>query len=96
MFSRLLFGVDGGLAHMHHVVGALTMTVVSIACAEVARAARLLIVPLGVTLAPSPFVFPSTTEGVVVSLLAGLALAALCLRRGQVRERYADYGRFIF
>lgn len=25
MFSRLLFGVDGGLAHMHHVVGALTM-----------------------------------------------------------------------
>jgi len=96
MFTRPLFGADGGLAHMHHVVGALTMTVVSIACAEVARAARFLIAPLGITVAAPPFVFPSTAEGAFVSVAAGFVLIGLCVRRGAVRERYADFDRFIF
>jgi hypothetical protein len=96
MFTRPLFAVDGGLAHMHHVVGALTMTVVSISCAEVARTARLLIVPLGVTVAASPFVFPSSLAGTAVSLLAGLALMVLSIRRGPVLQRYAGFDRYIF
>jgi hypothetical protein len=87
MFTRPLFGVDGALAHMHHVVGALTMTVVWISCAEVARTARLLIVPLGITVAASPFVFPSSLAGTAVSLLAGLALMVFSIRRGAATLR---------
>lgn len=95
MFTRPLVGVDGNLAHAHHVVGALALTVVSIACAEVARAVRLLNVPLGIGAACLAFVVASSTAGTVVSIVVGLALAALSLRRGPIHERYAGFERYM-
>lgn len=40
MLPHVTLGVDGNMAHVHHVVGALAMTVVSLAAADVAKAVR--------------------------------------------------------
>ena len=38
ILPHVTLGVDGNMAHVHHVVGALAMTVVSLAAADVAKA----------------------------------------------------------
>ena len=40
MLPHVTLGVDGNMAHVHHVLGALAMTVVSLAAADVAKAVR--------------------------------------------------------
>lgn len=91
MFSRLIFVESNELANWHHVIGALVLSVVSIAAAEVARKARYLIGLLGVTLAVAPFISYDGPVATMVSVALGIALVALCLRRGGVRERYGTW-----
>jgi nucleoside-diphosphate-sugar epimerase len=95
MFTRLWPGVEGNLAHAHHLIGSLVLTVVSIAAAEVARPARWLNVPLGAGLIASPFMFSGSTAALVCSVLAGLALMVLSIRRGPVREHYGSWDQVI-
>lgn len=95
MFTRLWPGAEGNLAHAHHVIGSLVLTVVSIAAAEVARPARWLNVLLGAGLMASPFMFAGNTSTLVCSVVAGLVLMALSVRRGPVRERYGSWDRVI-
>ncbi len=95
LFTRLWPGVEGNLAHAHHVIGSLVLTVVSIAAAEVARPARWLMVPLGASLVVAPFVFAGDTLALLVSVLAGAALMALSIHRGQIQERYGAWDRVI-
>jgi hypothetical protein len=95
LFTRLWPGVEGNLAHAHHVIGALVLTVVSIAAAEVARPARWLNLPLGAALMATPFMFPGDTAALLVSLVAGAALMALSIRRGSIHERYGAWDRVI-
>jgi nucleoside-diphosphate-sugar epimerase len=95
LFTRLWPGVEGNLAHAHHVIGSLVLTVVSIAAAEVARPARWLNVVLGAALMLSPFVFAGNTAALLVSVVAGAALMALSIRRGPVHERYGSWDRVI-
>jgi hypothetical protein len=91
MGTRLLFGTDGAMAHADHLVGALVLTIVSISAAEVARPVRLLLIPLGLTLLVTPWVFAATTAATGFSLAAGAALIALSLRRGAVRQHYGTW-----
>jgi hypothetical protein len=77
------------------VIGALVLTVVSIAAAEVARPARWLNLPLGASLMATPFMFPGDTVALLVSLVAGAALMALSIRRGSIHERYGAWDRVI-
>jgi len=95
LFTRLWPGVDGNLAHAHHVIGSLVLTVVSVAAAEVARPARWLNLPLGAGLMASPFIFAGDTAALLVSLVAGAALMALSVRRGAINERYGNWDRVI-
>lgn len=95
LFTRLWPGVEGNLAHAHHVIGSLVLTVVSIAAAEVARPARWLNLPLGAGLMAAPFVFAGDTLTTLVSLAAGAALMALSVRRGQILEHYGAWDRVI-
>jgi hypothetical protein len=95
LFTRLWPGVDGNLAHAHHVIGSLVLTVVSIAAAEVARPARWLNLPLGACLMASPLVFAGDTAALLVSVLAGAALMALSIRRGPIHERYGSWDKII-
>lgn len=95
LFTRLWPGVDGNLAHAHHLIGSLVLTVVSIAAAEVARPARWLNLLLGAGLIASPFLFPGDAAALIVSVTAGAALMALSIRRGPVRSRYGSWDRMI-
>ena len=95
LFTRLWPGAEGNLAHAHHVIGSLVLTVVSIAAAEVARPVRWLNVLLGAGLIASPFMFAGNTSTLVCCVVAGLALMVLSIRRGPVCEQYGAWDRMI-
>ena len=95
LFTRITLGADGNLAHAHHVIGSLVLTVVSISAAEVARPVRYLNMVLGAALMAAPFMFAAGMAATIVSVVLGVALIALSMRRGLIRERYGDWGRLI-
>ena len=95
LFTRVTLGVDGNLAHAHHVIDSLTLTVVSIAAAEVARAVRFLNVLMGCALIAVPFIFASSTTATVISVALGALLVALSWQRGAIKERYSSWSRWI-
>lgn len=95
LFTRLTFGADGAMANADHLAGSLILTVVSIAAAEVARAARYLLIPLGLYLCVTPFACDASVEHLVANVVAGILIAALSFRRGQVRSRYGAWDRLI-
>jgi nucleoside-diphosphate-sugar epimerase len=95
LFSRVTLGVDGALANAHHVIGSLVLTVISVAAAEVARPARWLNTLLGIALIATPLVWQSNTLPLLASVVLGLALIVLSVRRGSVRERYGNWSRLI-
>ena len=95
LFTRPTLGVEGSLANAHHVIGSLVLTVVSLAAAEVARPLRYLCVPLGAGLMAAPFILGASMGTTVVSIVLGVALVVLSIRRGPIRERYGNWDRLI-
>jgi hypothetical protein len=96
MFAPAVFGTRGIGADSDHLVGALIVTVAAIATAEVVRAARLLNVLLGAWLVAAPWFFAGAPAAARWNdVLVGLAVMALSLPRGPVRERYAGWDRFV-
>ena len=95
MFTRLTLDIDGNIAHAHHVIGSLVLTVVSIAAAEVARPVRYLNMLLGAALMAAPFMFAAGITATIVSVGLGVALIVLSVRRGLIRERYGNWDRWI-
>jgi hypothetical protein len=95
LFTRITLDAEGNLANAHHVIGALVLTVISVAAAEVARPMRYLNLPLGAALIATPFVYDADTPALVASAVLGAALIVLSLRRGPIRERYGDWNRLI-
>ncbi len=95
LFTRLTFGAWDAMANADHLIGSLVLTTISIAAAEVARPARFLLLPLGAALCIVPLVYEATTTHLVADVAAGVALAALSLRRGTVRCRYGAWTRLI-
>lgn len=95
LFTRLTFDADGAMANADHLAGSLILTVVSIATAEVARAARYLLIPLGLYLCLTPFAYDASIEHLVANVVGGILVAALSFRRGQVRSRYGAWDRLI-
>jgi hypothetical protein len=90
MFAPSLLGLRGALATACYVVGPLAVTFAVIAMAEVARSARWLVAALAAILL-----------GVAVLLgawpvaAAALALGALSLPRGEIKEKYGGWERFV-
>ena len=95
MFTRVTLGAAGSMANADHLIGSLALTVVSIAAAEVARPVRYALIPLGIALFATPFLYDAGSAQAVASVVAGLALVALSLRRGAIRERYGSWQRRI-
>ena len=95
LFSPMTLGVQGFVAHAHHVVGCLALMVVSIAAAEVARAARFLNVPIGLTLMCVPLVAEANLLVTAITMTAGLVIAMLSFRRGTIGEKYGGWSRAI-
>lgn len=95
MFTRLTLGAEGGMADADHLIGALALTVVSLAAAEVARPLRFLLIPLGLALFVTPFTAGTDTAGTVASMVCGLGLILLSLRRGAIAQQYGSWQRLI-
>ena len=95
LFTRLSFGAEGTIADTDHAIGFLVLTVISLAAAEMIRAIRFLLVPLGAVLCATPFLFDATGAHLAANVAAGLALIALSVRRGPIHGRYAGWNRLI-
>jgi nucleoside-diphosphate-sugar epimerase/uncharacterized membrane protein len=95
MFTRLTVGAQGMMANADHLIGALVITVSVIALAEVARPVRLINIGFGLALLITPFVFDAQGAGVVSSIVCGLALLALSVRRGAVHSHYGRWSEAI-
>ncbi len=95
MFTRLTLGNEGALANADHVLGALVLTVVSVAAAEVARALRLLLIPLALAMVAMPFLHDAAPAATFNSIACGVALVALSVRRGPIVGRYAGWQRWV-
>ena len=95
LFTRVTLGAEGNLAHAHHIIGALVLTVASIAAADVARPVRVLNALLGVGLMGMPLLFDGSNVTAVVTVVLGLALVLLSIRRGPIQERYGDWNRWL-
>lgn len=96
MFTRLTLGAESSMANADHVLGALVLTFTAIASAEVARPVRFLNIACGVALLITPFVYQASGAQISASLVAGIALIALSIRRGRVVGSYAGWNRYIF
>ena len=95
LFTRLTFGTTGTMADADHVIGFLVLTTLSIAAAEATRAARYLNVPIGAALLVTPFLFDADTSAMINSIVCGIALIALSLRCGPIRQRYGTWQPWI-
>ncbi len=95
MFTRVTLGAEGGMANADHLIGALALTVVSISAAEVTRAARYLLAPLGGALLVTPFVYDADLIATIAGMACGLGLILLCARRGGIKHRYAGWQKLI-
>ena len=95
MLTRLTLGHSGDMANADHVIGALTLTVVVTALAESARAFRFLLVPLGLALFVTPFIYDVGLVSIISNVTCGALLVVLSLRRGKIRHRYGSWDRAI-
>ena len=95
MFTRVTLGADGAMANADHLIGALALTVVSLAAAEVARPLRFFLVPLGAALFVTPFAYGVPLTATAASLLCGAGLILLSLRRGSIKQRYGNWQKRI-
>jgi hypothetical protein len=96
MISPDVLGLGRAAADVLHLGGAVVVVVAVVALAEPLRALRFLNVPLGLAVAVLPWVLRgATAPGRVSALIGGLLVTALALRRGQVRERYGAWSRWV-
>lgn len=95
MLSRLWLGVDGTMANVHHLVGALVITVSITALAEVGRALRFLNIALVAALVVAAFVIGGSAAVLVATVIAALLIAAASVPRGPVRDEYGSWSRLI-
>jgi nucleoside-diphosphate-sugar epimerase len=95
LFTRLTFGSSGPMADADHAIGLLVLTTISVAAAEPARAVRYLNMAFGAALLATPFMFEAGTAATVNSLACGIALVALSVRRGPIRQRYGAWSRLV-
>jgi nucleoside-diphosphate-sugar epimerase/uncharacterized membrane protein len=91
MFTRLTVGAEGAMANADHLIGSLVITTSVIALAEVARPLRFVNIAFGAALLVTPFAFDADGLAAISSILSGLALVALSLRRGAVHSHYGRW-----
>lgn len=95
MFTRLTLGAEGSMANADHIIGALVLTITITTFAESARAARFAILPFGLALLVTPFVFGASLPAIVASVLCGLALVALSIPKGNIANHYGKWEKCI-
>jgi nucleoside-diphosphate-sugar epimerase len=95
LFTRVTLGAEGGMAHAHHIIGCLILTVCAVAAADVTRPARAFNALLGVGLMSTPLLFDGDSVTAAASVGLGFALVLLSIRRGPIKERYGNWNRWL-
>ena len=95
VFVPWLSGTSGPVADVDHVGGALVATVATLAMGEPLRLVRYGNVLLGAGVAAIPWTIGAEALAGMASTALGLAVAALALPRGQIRERFGLWDRFV-
>lgn len=96
MAAPTLLNLVGTVADSTHVVGALAVTFSVIAFTEPARLIRVPNILLGTWLLLAAWIFDSGVPGWPwITVLSGLVLIALNMRRGPVEDRYGDWQQCI-
>jgi nucleoside-diphosphate-sugar epimerase len=95
LFTRLSLGAEPPMADADHLIGAITLTVISLAAAEVTRALRFLLIPLGLALFVTPLLYGAGTDQTIASFVSGALLIVLSARRGRIRCRYGRWQSWI-
>jgi uncharacterized membrane protein len=95
-FVPTLFGLGGVVADVYHVGGPLILTMAALATGEPLRLMRYVNVVLGLGVASAPWIFDgSSALGTAAGVLLGLAAAVLALPRGEIKERYGLWDKFV-
>lgn len=88
-------GRQSAAADSDHLVGSLVVVVAVIALAEVARAVRFLLIPLGAWLLVAPwFLAGGTLASAGNGAAVGLGVALLALPLGRMRDHYGTFDRW--
>ena len=96
MFAPAVLGGIATAANSDRLVGALVVTVAAISTAEVVRAFRWLNVAFGCWLLIAPWALVGASTAARWSdMAAGVAIVALTVPRGIVRDRYGAWDRWI-
>lgn len=96
MCTRLVLGTEGPMADSDHLIGALVLTITITAFAEMMRPVRFLNVLFGLALCITPFVFGVGWLPTLSSVMCGIGLMALSIRKGDIQNHYGRWGRYIF
>lgn len=97
MFAPSVFGISGAAADSNHLAGAILVTNSVIVMAEVLRSGRYLNTLLGAWIALSPWILSGISPiALGHNLVCGIAIIALSLPKGPIKERYGGWERFIF
>jgi hypothetical protein len=96
-FTRIAFDSSGAMANSDHLVGALVITFAIMAFAEVARAVRFVVIPLGAWLIAAPWLLNGIASPMAIwnGVICGIVIIALALPRGRIRNSYAGWDRYI-
>jgi nucleoside-diphosphate-sugar epimerase/uncharacterized membrane protein len=96
MFAPSVFATQGRAEDSDHLVGALVITFAVIAMAEVTRAARLINILFGAWIILAPWLLSGSTTGAKwIDVIAGVALIALSIPRGRIKECYGGWDPYI-
>jgi O-antigen ligase len=96
MAAPTLLTLDGAVADSTHIMGALVVTFSVIAFAESSRLVRWFNVLFGVWMLLAAWLLVGGTPvWPWISVVSGLVLIALNLRRGRVEDSYGEWQRFI-
>ena len=95
MLTRISLGHEGNMANWDHLIGSLVITVAVCAMAEVARPARLLIIPLACALLITPFIYDVSTGSLIITLVCALALIILSLPKGPSPNQFGTWNHRI-
>jgi uncharacterized membrane protein len=97
MFSPHILDIFGPASDSDHIVGALVVALSVISMAEVVRAGRYLVLLLGLWILISSWVLPDRTlAGTVDHTIVGLLLILFSIPKGQIKEKYGAWEKFIF
>lgn len=88
--------IETTAAHINHLGGALMVVVSVISMGEVVRSGRYLNIPLGILVAIAPWFIQGSFPALNVSnVISGFMIATLALARGNIKETYGSWDRYI-